>query len=163
MRLEVYNYIEKLKLKGKTLEIGSYDVNGNIKGAIDQEGYVGLDMRAGKNVDVIANSHKLPFKNNRFDNVLNLDTLEHDDKFWLTIPEMVRVCKVGGLIIIAVPGIGFKKHSHPFDYWRFTGEAVKSLLEGLNGIEVLDKGGLVIGKATKPNKIFINQLLKLWR
>lgn len=150
MRPAVKSYIKSLQLKGKTLEIGSLDVNGAVKNVIlDQVGYIGLDMREGKNVDVVANSHNIPFENEYFDNVLCLDTLEHDDKFWLTIPEMIRVCKTGGIIVIAVPGIGFRLHEHPLDYWRFTRYAITSLLTELNNIEIIEDGNLVIGKATK--------------
>jgi len=45
--------------EGKTLDVGSFDVNGSLKDLFDD--YTGIDMREGPNVDIVANSHKLPF------------------------------------------------------------------------------------------------------
>jgi SAM-dependent methyltransferase len=150
MRIAVYNYIKNLKLKGRTLEIGSLNVNGEIKSALlEPENYIGMDMRAGPNVDIVANGHHIPFVDETFDNVLCLDTLEHDDKFWLTIEEMKRVCKIEGMILVIVPGIGFELHEHPSDYWRFTGYSMQALLGDLKNLEITDKDQLVMGKGIK--------------
>ncbi len=39
-----------------------------------------------------------------FDVVVSNATLEHDPRFWLTLAEMRRVLKPGGLLLIGVPG-----------------------------------------------------------
>ena len=51
-----------------------------------------------------ANDMRGVFEDDRFDLVLCSATLEHDKRFWLTVGEMKRVLKPGGLLIISVPG-----------------------------------------------------------
>ena len=46
------------------------------------------------------------FADDSFDAVLSNSVLEHDPRFWLTLTEMRRVLKPGGLIAIGVPGYG---------------------------------------------------------
>ena len=59
----------------KVLDIGSYDVNGCLKPLFrfDAE-YTGLDMREGPNVDIVGNSHEIPFSGNHFDLVTCVDS-----------------------------------------------------------------------------------------
>jgi len=97
-------------------------------------------MREGKDVDIVSNSHNLPFPDKQFDCVVTAETFEHDDEFWATIKEIERVLKSGGYLIISVPGIGFKKHCYPSDYWRFTDFALKSLMKNFNDVETLEDG-----------------------
>jgi SAM-dependent methyltransferase len=44
------------------------------------------------------------FQDAEFDTVLCNATLEHDPRFWLTLAEIRRVTRPGGLIVIGVPG-----------------------------------------------------------
>ena len=44
------------------------------------------------------------FADAAFDVVVSNATLEHDPHFWLTLSEMRRVLKTGGLLVIGVPG-----------------------------------------------------------
>src|SRR5271166_1615924 len=44
------------------------------------------------------------FADAAFDVVVSNATLEHDPRFWLTLAEMRRVLKPGGLLLIGVPG-----------------------------------------------------------
>jgi predicted SAM-dependent methyltransferase len=43
--------------------------------------------------------------------------------------EIYRVLKPGGAVIVTVPGIGFKRHDFPSDYWRFTAAGLKALIQ----------------------------------
>ena len=45
-------------------------------------------------------------------------TFEHVEFFWLSLPEMVRVVRPGGLICIVAPSRG-PEHRYPVDCWRF--------------------------------------------
>jgi len=129
MTTDVINFIEGLGLHGATLDVGSFDVNGSVRHLFDD--YIGLDMRAGKNVDVVANAAHLPFTDSVFDNVLCLEMLEHDATFWVTVQELKRVLKPGGVLVVTTPSIGFPHHEYPHDYWRFTADALLSLLQGM--------------------------------
>ena len=106
----------------QVLDVGSYDVNGSYKKLFIDKGhnYKGLDMEEGPNVDIKPNS---PYKwdeveTDKFDIVVSGQAMEHIEFFWITISEMVRVTKEGGIICLIAPA-GFKEHRYPVDCWRF--------------------------------------------
>lgn len=121
---------------GKVLDVGSFDVSGNIRGCFNGWDYVGVDMRQGPNVSNVINAHQLDddYSENEFDMVVCFDTLEHDDRFWDSIDQMKRVLKSGGYLVIGVPGRGCPLHSHPDDYWRFMEPAVKKFFDGFDDV-----------------------------
>jgi SAM-dependent methyltransferase len=141
-------------INGRVLDVGSLDVNGNIKGHFKD--YTGIDMRDGKNVDKVINAHAIKefFKEGEFDIVCCFDTLEHDDKFWVSIENMKWVLKKGGWLLVGTPSINHGKHDHPFDFYRFTGEAFKQVIfEGMDNVFVEEQfyGGQ---EATRPDQVF---------
>lgn len=109
------------------LEVGSQDFNGTVKPLFVDRGcasYVGVDMSAGKGVDVVAPASALPFDPCSFDIVVSTEMLEHDATFWLSLAEMRRVLKPGGLLILTARGFNEKNqmmwyHGYPHDYFRF--------------------------------------------
>ena len=118
------------------LDVGSAHINGNIRqNVIDAEiEYTGLDMREGRNVDIVLNAHDIPkkFDKESFDIVACFDTLEHDEMFWITIENMKWVLKKGGYLLIGVPGRNTPFHEEPQDYWRFLRTSVESWFEGMD-------------------------------
>lgn len=150
MRGQTKDFVDKFKtdkLNGvyhdlDVLEVGSLDVSGNIRGHFkDFRSYTGVDMRDGPNVDTVLNGHELVehYGEEKFDVVCCFDTMEHDDKFWVTIDQMKRVLKKGGWLLLGAPGSNCPKHDHPNDYWRFFSSAFVSLMEGLNDIYVIEQ------------------------
>lgn len=132
--------VGELDLAGRsTLEVGSYNVNGSVRPLFTGE-YVGVDMRPGPGVDMVAPAAHLPWHNDHFGVVVCTEMLEHDPTFWLSVPEMARVLQPGGLLILTARGIGFPLHDYPCDYWRFTPAGIVSLLTAasLTPLEVLD-------------------------
>jgi len=135
---------------GKILEVGSLNVNGTIRDSFKEdeyESYMGIDMRAGKDVDMVVNSHELvrTFGKDSFDLVLSIATMEHDDRFWLTRKAINTVLKRNGFYILSVPSINFHYHPYPHDYWRFTKPAVLSVMfEGYEVLDLADVGGNII-------------------
>lgn len=130
----VRQFLEKHNPKrDNVLEVGSLDVNGNIRDLFKDNAYVGLDMRDGANVDVVGNGHDLVarFGKNKFNLVVCVDTLEHDDAFWVTVSEMKKVLKKGGWLILGVPSRRCPLHEHPSDYWRFMSHGMEVMLDGL--------------------------------
>jgi SAM-dependent methyltransferase len=120
--------VEQLDLKGKNvLEVGSRNVNGSVRPLFESESYVGVDMMAGDSVDIVGRADDLPFEDESFDVVVSTEMLEHDPFFWLSIPEMARVLKTDGYLLLTTRGIGFPYHEFPGDYWRFTEEAIRHL------------------------------------
>jgi SAM-dependent methyltransferase len=108
------------------VEFGSYDVNGTLKPIFSSHKYVGIDMFAGPNVDIVSNSHSVPLEDASVDVILSSSNFEHDDQFWTTILEMCRLIKPGGYIYICAPSAG-PYHGHPGDCWRFYADSWKAL------------------------------------
>lgn len=145
---KVKQYVrERVTGNEKVLDIGSYDVNGSLRDLFTD--YTGVDMRDGPNVDIVANSHKLPFKDDTFDLVTCVETLEHDDRPFDTMKEIYRVLKKGGKVILCASGISFPKHDYPNDYFRYTAEGMGSLLSEFKNIETADDNDEAYGTAIK--------------
>jgi SAM-dependent methyltransferase len=113
----------------KVLDIGSTDINGSYKTLFDLESveYTGLDLAAGNNVDVVCeNPYQYPFADENFDLVISGQAFEHIEFFWLTMLEMGRILKRGGLIFLIAPSRGIE-HRFPVDCWRFYPDACRAL------------------------------------
>jgi SAM-dependent methyltransferase len=134
MTVEVKQFVRDLGLSGKCLDVGSLDVNGCVRDLFAD--YTGLDMRAGRNVDVVAEATAIPYPTDTFDVVTCLEMLEHCASPFEAVAEMRRVLRPGGALVITVPGIGFPRHDHPSDYWRFTDDGVRVLMDGLERVVV---------------------------
>lgn len=65
-------------------------------------------------------------KSERFNLVMAIELLEHTQHFWMVINEMIRICKVGGYILITVPANNYPKHEYPIDLWRIGGVTLLS-------------------------------------
>jgi len=147
--------VTELDLAGRSvLEVGSYDVNGSVR-AFFHGPYVGVDARVGPGVDVACWAQALPFTDDRFDVVVSTEMLEHDPLFWVSLPEMKRVLRPGGHLMLSARGFGFGKHDIPHDYWRFTVEGMRSLFDwtGLTEIDIhndIDDSPGVLALAMKP-------------
>jgi SAM-dependent methyltransferase len=121
-----HKYCEKNIKNKKILDVGSYDVNGTMKPIFEKGQYVGLDMEAGPNVDIVGVSHDIPFEKDEFDIVISSSCFEHDDMFWISFHEMCRVLKPGGYMYVQAPSNG-PYHGWPCDNWRFYIDSWKAL------------------------------------
>jgi SAM-dependent methyltransferase len=112
------------------LDIGGKDVNGTLRPfAPTGAEYVGIDLEAGPGVDIVADDpYRYPFPAERFDAVISTSCLEHDQLFWLTFLECVRVLKADGLLYFNAPSQGVY-HGYPYDHWRFYPDAGIALQE----------------------------------
>lgn len=122
----------------QVLEIGSFNVNGTVRGHFEGSVYTATDMRDGPGVDIVCNGHQLPFEDASFNAVVCVEVFEHDELFWVTTKEMGRVLKSGGVLFLTARGNGFPEHGFPNDYWRFMPESFKTLLQlaGCNPVDV---------------------------
>jgi SAM-dependent methyltransferase len=124
-----------------TLEIGAYDVNGSARQFFGAR-YIGLDMRAGPGVDVVALGEALPFAGGSFAVVVCTEMLEHDRRPWRTMAEAGRVLRPGGALLCTARGYDergcFPVHDYPGDLWRFSLAAAQLLAAdaGLTAIEL---------------------------
>ena len=141
-------------MRGSVLDVGSYDVNGNVRKLFEGARYIGIDMRKGPNVDRVLDAHGLveAFGPESFDTVVCCEMLEHDPEFWTSMAQMGAVLKSGGRMILTTRSIGFPLHEYPSDLWRFTPQAGALLakMAGLSDFEVKDdpqaSGILVTGR-----------------
>jgi SAM-dependent methyltransferase len=117
------------------LEVGSYQVAGqehiaNLRRLFPHKHYVGIDMRLGPGVDSVENVENLPRADDSVGSVLALNVFEHVQRFWRGFDEVQRVLRPDGLFLFSCP-FHLHIHSYPNDYWRFTPEAIRLLLDRL--------------------------------
>ena len=128
---------ERFDLCGDVLEVGSYNVNGQVRDIFEEKKppnstYLGIDFQNGPGVDKIVNALDLvaEFGEESFDVVICCDTLEHIDYFWIALEEMKSIVRSGGYLLITVPDFGVEVHRHPQDYWRFGEDSMHLLMSG---------------------------------
>jgi SAM-dependent methyltransferase len=124
---------ETLPISGPIYEFGSLQVPGqegyaDLRPFFPNKEYVGADMREGPGVDVVLDLHDIDLPDESVETVLALETLEHVEYVRQAVHELHRILKPNGILIISSL-MKFPIHSYPYDYWRFTPEAFKSLLK----------------------------------
>jgi SAM-dependent methyltransferase len=115
----------------RVLDVGAYDVNGTYRPLVEGRGwsYLGLDVAAGPNVDVVAaDPYRFPFEDGEFDVVLSGSTMEHVEAIWRWVPELARVVRPGGLLAI-VTHWQFPEHRYPVDCWRIMPDGMRYLFD----------------------------------
>ncbi|MBN1996019.1 class I SAM-dependent methyltransferase [candidate division KSB1 bacterium] len=131
---------ETLPIQEPIYEFGSLQVPGqedwaNLRPIFQGYHYIGVDMREGPGVDVVLNLHHIDLPGQSVGTVLCLDTLEHVACPHLALQEIYRILKPSGMVVISSV-MDLPIHDYPYDYWRFTPEAFKLLLEPFTGIFV---------------------------
>jgi len=120
-------------LRGRrVLDVGSLDVNGSLRYLTvsrDCRSYVGVDMRPGRGVDVVARAEALPFRQ-PFDLVICTEMLEHAYEWQRALDGVQNKVCVGGNLLLTTRSPGFPLHDFPSDYWRFTPEILATALSG---------------------------------
>jgi SAM-dependent methyltransferase len=74
----------------------------------------------------MSNPYKFPVPDETFDLVFSANVIEHVRLPWKWVPEVVRVCKKGGLMITINP-VNWGFHEYPVDCWRLYPEGLKAL------------------------------------
>lgn len=138
------------KLGDDVLEIGSrmhqpgcwWIVNRDLA----KDKWLGIDMQPGHGVDMVADIHGLPDEwAGRFSAVLCSEVLEHVRHPWVALPELRRVIRPGGWIIVTTL-TSFPIHGFPDDFYRYTPSGLKSLMEdaGFSNVETVNEGSIPI-------------------
>lgn len=123
----------------RVVDIGSQDVNGSYRPLFAQGAwdYVGVDMAAGRNVDVVLRNpydwRELPSRS--ADVVVSGQAFEHIEYFWISALEIARVLRPGGICCLIVPSAG-PEHRYPVDCWRFYPDGLNAIAR-FAGLEVL--------------------------
>jgi SAM-dependent methyltransferase len=123
---------ETLPIREPIYEFGGYQVAGqegwaDLRRFFPGKTYIGTDMREGPGVDMILDLHNIGLSSESVGTVLMLDTLEHVEFPRKAMEEVHRILMPEGLVIMSSV-MDFPIHATPYDYWRFTPEAFRSLL-----------------------------------
>lgn len=110
----------------RVVELGSLDVNGNVRDQIPHVEWVGYDIVDGDGVDVVANAHDVGDLAPHADLVLCLEMLEHDDDPNATFASIAAVLTTDGQCWLSTRSRDFPYH-HPPDWWRFTHSDIHAL------------------------------------
>jgi SAM-dependent methyltransferase len=124
---------------GRILEFGSRARSGNINKGLfrNYREYVGLDIIEGVNVDVVGDIHQLSryFDEEKFDFVFSIATFEHLAMPWKAVLEINKVMATGGWLYIGTHPT-WPPHERPWDFWRFSEEGFRVLLNSVTGFEI---------------------------
>lgn len=137
--------------------------------------YVGLDLIPGPEVDlVVSPREKWRLPDSHFDVLLASQMLEHVRDLDLTLSEMARVLKPGGVMVLTFPFI-YNEHGAPYDFQRFTAHRAVGLFPHYEVVRLERQGGvgstLVILllnwiehslNATTPTRLLKAPLLPFW-
>lgn len=129
------NNIKKDIKEGLLLDIGC----GKWDYKFNNVDIIKIDFLKFKGVNLVADAHSLPFKNNCFDFILCLNLLEHVKKPEIVVKEIRRCLKNNGKTIISIPFL-YQYHPDPIDLWRFTPENIKILLKDFEIIKKKELG-----------------------
>jgi hypothetical protein len=89
------------------LDIGSLDINGNNRRFFKRSKYIGIDLSAGKNVDIVSKGHEFTW-HEQFDVVITTECLEHDVFYEKTLKNAFRLTR--GILIITCASTGRPEH-----------------------------------------------------
>lgn len=155
----VKDYYDRSMFSGKrVLEVGSLNVNGSVRPFVERfepSEYIGTDFLPGVGVDRVVDAVKLAeeFGANSFDTVISTEMLEHAEHWRDCVNNMKAVTK--DWLIITTRGPGFKRHSHPHDWWRYTTEDFARIFSDFDTIDLMNDtdpnapGVFYIGRKSK--------------
>lgn len=110
--------------------------------------YIGLDTHAAKDFNIKKNDEIIyysggifPFSENRFNHALCIEVLEHIFDTETFLSEIFRCLAPNGKLILTVPWSA-RRHHLPYDYFRFTPEALEQLFfdKGFTDIKIETRG-----------------------
>jgi SAM-dependent methyltransferase len=121
-------------LPDPVVEFGSFITDpgsgvGDMRGLFAGRPFTGTDMREGPGVDRVADLRALSFEDGSVGTALCLDTLEHCADPAQACRELARVCSPDGGVAVISSVMLFGIHEYPHDYFRFTPDGFRALLE----------------------------------
>jgi len=141
-------------LKGRVLNVGAGERN--VAHLIDGE-LINQDITwpgdSRTHIQVYSPIHRIPFELNHFDSILCIGVLEHVENPEEAVPELFRVLKPGGHLILEVPFLQ-PEHKVPTDYQRYTKDGLVRLVSH-HGFRVLQIKGLFTVYHTLYWQIFL--------
>lgn len=110
------------------LDCGSLNVNGTLEDLFEDVTYIGIDIVAGNNVDIVTPIHKYETKR-QYGTVVSGEMLEHDEHWRLSLMRMYDLCKNGGLIAFSCAGKDRPEHgtTRTGNIWGTSADYYKNL------------------------------------
>lgn len=101
--------------------------------------YLGVDIGADSNVDIIADAHDLRslFAENSVESVYSSAVIEHLVSPIDFVLEANKVLVIDGYFLACAPCI-WPLHAEPWDFWRFTQHGWQGLLNESTGFEIIE-------------------------
>jgi SAM-dependent methyltransferase len=105
--------------------------------------YIGVEYHGtgdtydNSSADVFYDGHALPFSDGSFDAIFSGEVFEHVFNLPEILPELSRVLKPGGRILVSCP-FSFGEHEVPADFARYTSFAMRHMLES-HGFRILEQ------------------------
>jgi SAM-dependent methyltransferase len=138
MRYEIKEIAEilskKIELQEPVYEFGAYILEGfeqyNYQDCFRNHEYVPCDIRPGPGIQKILDIENLDLPDNSVGTVLLFDMIHHVKNFFRAIEEIYRVLNDEGLLVLSTTM--HYKILDSTDYYRFTPNGVKLLLEPFN-------------------------------
>ncbi len=104
--------------------------------------YLGCDLPGNELADVVLDADgRMPLDDRSADVVLSNQTLEHVESPSLYLAECRRVLAADGWLILSTHGV-WRYHPDPTDYWRWTADGLRRIVEEA-GFEVEGWSGLL--------------------
>ncbi|HEY42978.1 MAG TPA: class I SAM-dependent methyltransferase [Anaerolineae bacterium] len=115
--------------------------------------YLGSDIESGVDVDIVADVHRLTevVGEEQFDVIISCATFEHFKYPHLAAHQVMKALKIGGLLFIQTHHT-FPLHAYPYDYFRFSREALAGLFGTEMGFRVIET------KYEFPARVYSSQI-----
>jgi len=134
IRSDLHKNIKKFapELKGKLLDFGCGRKPYENLFSVDE--YIGMDMEStghehkNSRIDVYYDGKSIPFPDNSFESVFCSEVFEHVFNLDEVLPEIRRVMKPDGKILVTVP-FCWNEHEVPYDFARYSSFGITHLFE----------------------------------
>ena len=115
--------------KGLVADIGSMSKNGAKTYRDFCKQYIGIDIEAGPNVDlVMTGPYTIPLADNSVDTVISGQCLEHVNNPFKLVAESARILKPEGHMLLTAP-FQWREHRYPLDTFRYLPDGMRALME----------------------------------
>lgn len=138
-RILMNQRLSDFTIDGEILDLGSGSVRSSYLSYLHVDTgsrITSVDISHDRRPDIIANlEHELPIESSSYDVILCVNLLEHIYHHQQLLRESFRIVRPGGVFLGYVPFL-VKYHADPYDYFRYTQQGLRRLLEDTGFHEV---------------------------
>lgn len=136
-----FEYLDSSSTPLRVIEIGARARSGIVRKHQfgSQNDYIGFDIMAGPNVDVVGDIHSLSrsFEPNSIDAMAGFSVIEHIAMPWKAAIEINKVLKRGGRCMFHTHQT-WPVHEAPYDFWRFSTDSWRAIFNKSSGFRILE-------------------------